>query len=461
MKTLTTLAVFSFAAALTAAEERVLFSTQNQLGTEQTVSGSGATHLQFLGDEAVGIVVPAVGLGHSAETFFPAAGWNAQAGDENGDGLYNSSPLLGAVDALMTRFGSAASIRDVYFSTSQLVGAAGCLATIRPGDIVRYQSGAAAEYFLTEGLIRQAFSIPANWPVNVDALEVDPGGSIFLSFEDNLVALGVAVADGAVLMIPAAAINYSASGLVLAVGAGSGEVALTEAEVDGMVVNARVQNPTTGVVNVIGDLDGLALDPLGGTFTVLREDGPHTYANLLFCGQELLGGAILSTANLGSIPTLNGLYMAYPVAGGMNLTNGDHVGLSRLAHDVGSLNALDVVGDSARLVMDAPTVSFPAAGPFHIDLGGADAFAPILMGFRVGPSVFCGVAPSVAVATPGFDAFYGPMTYLPIVLADADGFRRISGAYPGGAPVGTAVVLQSWTFVGGQISLSSPLQLQF
>jgi len=453
------------ATALGQGNEELLFTT---LGPEQTRSLVPPVSLQLIEPQDAMIVRPQTGP-HTARKHTPHDCFVTMAGDEDNDGVYWESVLGNKIDALyMTVQASFPNNnpRHMYFSPEVRIDPAVSGVPIRPGDVARIRPLGQFAFFLTEDQIRLAFGITTVFPVNVDAVAVDlQNRVVYLSLEDDVrvwvvdptgVLNAVTAKDGAILAIPVQSLfTEPVSGVV----ANSGQIVATESEVSAMVANSLMRDSSGGNPTTIEDLDGLDMDPLGGNF--FSATGPHP--NLLFCGETLTGGAILSTglsgATPGRIAQINGVAMANQGPP----TTGFAVGLRETAGTIGpdSLNGLQRLPFACEFVTETPSpVLAGGQGVLRVDIGGADpaGLTVLLVGFA--PPL----PPAAAVAMTPFPNSCFP-EYIPyvanfFVAINADGFGSWSLPLTyGNLTVG--IVAQAVTLRGAVgITLSTPLTIQ-
>ncbi|MFG0317636.1 MAG: hypothetical protein ACF8XB_10200 [Planctomycetota bacterium JB042] len=422
-------------------------------GTHSTASGSGSS-LRWITPHDVALVTPGAG---SAEPVAVHSNLATLAGDGDGDGFHADFPSPPRIDALHLHPQSedAPSLRDLFLSTGADVPCAGGGGLGR-GDVARIAPGAQAEALLAEGDIRLALGIPETVPtVDVDAFTRDEAGTVYLSFEEGMPVLGGAewLDDGGVAAIPAAAITWSGTGLVLSVAADSGVVVLSEAAVDARCANAAIANHAGNLVTGIGDVDGLEIDPGGGTFT---EAG--TFPNLVLCGESLTGGGVVSTAAGGSIAVIGGVPMGTPFEWGA--TAGAHVGLAE--GFASSLDGLLIDEPIARFVLDSKTPSLPEPGTLHFAAGGAAPGLYVTWLVTIfGDDTPGAFQPSLAFPNGGFPEWFLSTDSIAGIVADADGVAEGYVPYAGGVPAGKVLVLQGVTLIDDAPALSAPITLQF
>ena len=265
-------------------------------------------------------VRPQAGPAYSARPFLPTALQWYYVGDQDADGLYVDAATAGPggdIDAIFVKAGTTGPVspRDVFFS---IAATSTNLPGVATSDVVRFSGQGTREVFLTEVLLATA---TGGTSLNLDALAQSAAGDLFFSFSlTETLTLG-SVDDGDVLMIPASAITYDVNGNVSAITADSTVRVLTEADLIAMVNNSGFRTSVGGQVTTSFELSGLEIDPNGGTFTSTSTPA-MTLPNLLFVWNDFSNdGAIVSTANNGTIATINGVPMGSTVA-----TQGDQLG---------------------------------------------------------------------------------------------------------------------------------------
>ena len=417
--------------------------------------------LNYVHDEEVQYVVPEDTINplfdYTSKQWATNLGYNFLVGDYDGDGDYYNRSIFGAVDALLhPRKGNGARIypitmRQLFFSpreevASVIAAAPPFVSTLRPADVGRIVPGGLFEIFLSEDQVRDAFRISPNEKFNIDAIMLHKTDQwspqyqgIYLSFEDAVtitISGGTyTVNDGAVLRIPGNGIAWtvstydSVSLLAGSVTPGTGQIILTESDVNAVVATSGVKNNSGSPVSSIGDLDGLTLPKVSGYFTSQHVTGPVHH--FWFCGYNTAGGgAILSTEYGGSIPTLNGVPMANNDPGTAAST-GEQVGLVTPG-GVGSLNGLAITGDDlSHFVLDSTTPQPSGPGVINVQIGGAPAYpGNVFFGWEIGIGTAGGVdvggpPPGIFAIHPGtFPEFFRPhsmkLPFLVPVAVDSD-----------------------------------------
>lgn len=444
----------------TAAAQSLTFTT---LGSEGTRSGSSGTSLSLLTSEDVATVTP-INVGYSAESYAVHMNWNTLVGDGDGDAFYYENPLAKYVDALhpCSKSGDI-KIRDLFISGADPIPTASG-STLRPAGVGAIRPGANVVPLISEAMIRSALDITPNLlNLNVDAITVDQKGSIYLSFEDQIMtSTGVVLNDGGIAMIPAWAILWAGCS-VATVAPMSGGFILSEATMDAITANAMAADVFGGMIAGVSDVDGLEVDPRGGSIGVVLQGQQIAIPNLIFSGERLTGGAILSTNLGGDIAVINGFLMATPF--GFGPTTGSQVGLNPVSPSilgkVGSLNGLALHDLPQRFIMDSTTPYLPSAGTLDVTVGGADPGALVLVLLGLGPVGAGGFQPSVPVMNPCFPEWFSVGFGIGPFAADVNGFLNLPLAYGGGVPAGMTVVFQSVSPKGSALGFSAPITIQF
>ena len=411
--------------------------------------------------------------GYTAEKFAPHDAWLTLVGDHDADARYWESSLSAQIDAICVVYGNPSygpTMRDLFFSPARDVNSVLSANPALQGDVVRVRPGGQFELFLSESRVRTAFSI-ATPRINVDAFEYDaqppagqfppPGtrGMVYLSLErDHKMTVNcggaiqtLTVRDGAILASPVLGID--AKGAIL----GRGVLVATETEVGSMIFASSIADDSGAPVGrLIGDLDGLDLDPRPGaapTFTNSCGRFPH----LKFSGEQLTGGGIVSTHGGGSVAFINGLSM-----GSAALTDGTHCGLRPIG--VGSLNGLETDYRACRLVTETQTPLVPGGSIANIEVGGAPPGSSVFLflSSSIAPCPVAGIAASIPWPNTCFPELMVPIAggAVPLGPAAVDGTQAINFAWAGGAKV-CAVWQAVVVSPAGAIQLSTPIQQEF
>ncbi|MCA8954605.1 MAG: hypothetical protein KDC87_00945, partial [Planctomycetes bacterium] len=431
---------------------------------------------------------------HSAENFLPHLALQTLLGDEDGDGDVYTPQLTRSIQAMLVKplkwdvaqrryVPRTAPIdgREIYITPRTAVGTNVSGAPgLRPCDCGRVIANGQIEHFIRGEHIVAAFGMrdSTGQPLSVDrlgidAIAMDKDRRIYLSFEDDhQVRLkcgtgyvnGVAQ-DGALLIIPPGAWTMDARGNVASVLPESGIVALNEAQVDAMVANAKMTGVTGACLNVAVDLDSLALDQRGGTFTVSFCGQTQALPNLLFTTETMTGAGIASTRNGGEIAQANGCSLARSC--GTGPTTGEQSGLYA-SGNVGSINALESLERvPCRFVLGTPNPT-SLGGPCAWHIGtNLNVAAVWLFAGNGGLPVSNAIDFTAAYALPTDcfpDLFPQALTHGPIVVPMVpDGWGGRTGVF-GPLPLPAAVapnglLAQALVFTNGRWELSTPLTL--
>jgi len=307
---LTVTVVTALLASVASAQFPFLFSTSQQ---ERTLSGSSGTVLRDLRPNEVSMVEFSPCPVISAEKWSPRTCYLTMAGDENNDSFKWDPTVFGTIDALCEILGpvAASNQRQVFWSPSAPMGNAVSLSPLRPGDtgrIIKNGSGdGQVEYFLRAEDVQKSLGMPIS-PVivDVDAIAADPGSGVFFSLDQDTVVntqCGVTfVRDGDMLVIPAWAITWTFDLRVAAVLPGCAQVVYTEAQMSTMVQNAQVTDRNGVCQTQIQDLEALDIDWSGPVTTMVSCPGTViTVPTMIFTGELMTGGAVLTTAGGGTI----------------------------------------------------------------------------------------------------------------------------------------------------------------
>ena len=401
-----------------------------------------------------------------AGKFAPRDAWATLIGDEDGDSVIQEAFLAGKIDALLWKQGGGAgqgeymgNPRDLYFSPAvdllDCVNLNGSPKRFLDGDVGRVAPDGQFVWFLREAQIRAAFQIPAGEAINVDAVAADCGRQrVYLSFEESHTLFTtnagvVAVGDGAIVCIPVATCGEPCT-----VAAASGLLVATEAEVDAMVANSGVRDRNGALCTSVGDVDGLHAGPQSWT----NQWG--TWNDLLFTGEDLTGGIVLSTlpagagAGFGSIPAINGERLGNAAGA----TTGRQIGLDDSMQNVGSLNGLELQRRPCRFVLETATPTAAAGGAIDVQIGGAAPGNAWLL-FHIKPDQACYAHPTVPFANPCFPDLIAFQTLIGPIPINAAGHGALTLVVPAGVPP-LDLVFQGVIAPAGVVELSTPLTIE-
>lgn len=373
-------------------------------------SGSAGTNLRFLNpNEILALEFTTMSCNVlSAEKWAPRTSSNTMAGDENGDGVYWNPAIFGEIDALVTSIGSTptgiTNQRNVFWSPSAAMGTVvSGGAGLRPGDvgrIVRNTTGdGKVQYFIRAEQIQQALGLPITpIVVDVDAIAFSPNHGVFFSLDGNhavAAACGVtSILDGDVLVIPPSSLTYTADMRIGAVAPGSAHVLYTEAQMNTFTANAAVADRFGGCVTSIVDTEALEIDFAGPTFFIPGCTGTALVVpTLLFTGETLTGGAILTTQGGGQIHVAPCGPLGTPCGAGPTL--GLQIGLRPPSAAMGVPSFVNALTHTrhCRFVTEARNHVIASPAPAVIDVA---CPAPMSwMFFNFAPTGVGAVAPSL------------------------------------------------------------------
>ncbi len=426
------------------------FSTD---GKEVAASGAGGSVLfpgnpgAIFGNESVMVVSPSATTPFTAYGCATKATWAAYFGDDDGDGLYTEG-VVGRIDAIQFVPGTQnpPTIFDFYLSFSHDHGGQGrVVSPIDDGDVVRLRPAGGVTYFITRVQIASAMATPG-LDIDVDGICVASNGDIYWSMTLPQTVNGVTVEDGGVVRLPAAAYVANPDGTVAFVTPGAAQIVLREADVNVYFANAGI--------GVVGDLDGLEIDPAGGTVVVAGTG--FTIPNLWLSGDGSSTAVICSTRTGGSIASRNGVILSGGPALGLGPTNFDggavHT-VTGIAVRAGSLS-------TAPRLLNIHDTELVTPGSLVLGVGGASPNGSVLLMANLAQVTALGgytprtvVVPYVpAVSVPGgfpelytddfVDPLWGLITALPPVPVSSQGYAQFTFAVPT-LPPGFGVAFQA------------------
>jgi hypothetical protein len=440
---------------------------------ERTLSTSGGTVLQGLFPNEIAQInwSTSTCATFSAEKWTPRTAFHTMAGDEDANGVYWNPTIFGEIDALLsipnpTTTAGGPNQRTVFFSPSTAMGNNVSASPLRPGDvgrIVRNGLGdGQVQYFIRREQINTALGLPLATPVDVDAIAFQPNFGVWFSLDTDIATPlcgGTLVRDGDIVCIPGGALAYTPDLRIAGVAPNSAVVAITEAQVDAMVVNAGIADRFGACIPNAIDTEALEIDltgPVGSAPTCVGLAIPRP--TLIFSTETMTGASLLTTAGGGNIlPRPCGL-VGSPC--GTGPTFGPQIGLRQPPAPAGVPSYVNAIA-SARVchhVLEAqqPVLNvFPfgaPAGATMIDYGSQWAFNFALI--EIVPPVVPGSLP----AAP-FSLLCFPDLYAPSVVVHAWPLFGTWGSFPMVAiPPGFMgkVLFQSVGFGGSGLELSTP-----
>jgi len=454
-------------AAAAAAQAPQFLLTYSQ--PEATVSGSGGTALgQLLPNEIhyVNFTIPCSAV--SAEKWMPRTCTHVMAGDEDGDGVYFESSLLGRIDGLMTTANWTSPIggdtqRSVYYSPSQPMGTNVSGAPgLRPGDIGRIvRLGAAdgqVQHFITQELLNNALGLPAAYAIDIDACAFQPNYGLFFSVDDDVLAMTMCgpmlIRDGDVLCLPGGTMSYTGDLRVAATMPNSAVVVYNEAQMNVFTANAQVADRFGACLTSVGDVESLEMDLFGPTSTITPCPGVTVpVPNLYYSCETGTGASLLQIAGGGSIvPTPCGLAGTPCASGGP--TWGPQMGVRPTSTTTGAASFVNAIANTrvcTHTLEPQQHVVFGPAPPVQVDYNNPFVLSLVLI--ELVPAFVPPSAPAFPFSPTCFPDLYAPsiIPWLPV----GTGFG--SFATPAFPPAFTGKVLfQGVGFSTGTFELSTP-----
>lgn len=449
-----------------------------------------------------------------ARTLLPAAAMHCYLGDANNDG--NQLKFDGwktyfealQVGSLFVKHADRAQVTwdKVYFTVRDNVATKDlevftnngtAVHTLVAGDWLRLLPNGNVEFFLTAAQLAVAAGTGTGASVpGAHALAQAPNGDLYyVPVQGGQWVNGnqngpVFCNDGAICKIAAADITYDANGNVAALNPNSARLIIEEVNggpspapltVRQMVLNSGAMDRTgipVVVAGVFGKISGLCLDPNGGTFQSTYPDLGGAYTaepNLVFSADAGgYAGTLFSTANSGSIATVNGV-LCGSNQNGVPAT-GAWLGVQfDSANFQPSLMGLQIVDGLAHTPFTLDQAAFGALPNvatqplWQIDMQ-EQPFSIALLVASFGPFGSGGFAPSLPLAAfpPVFtadsfqDVFVGAgAATMGLAVADANGYGTWTFANPNnGAFVGVSFVMQAVAIAGNQVRLSNPVLTQ-
>ena len=417
-----------------------------------------------------------------APAFMPHLGLCELIGDNDGDGRFYESDILGAIDALVpprTMQGGHLTLQQTgpfYSPTVATPSITGAI--LRPGEVGRFVPGGALEHLYTVAQLRPALGFPHS-VLNVDAAALCPvqscgrfvGYDLFLSFEETVVlqpsTSPMLVKDGGVVRVPYDALTWTASSydgaaLITAMDAFSAEIAYSEADIDNILRGTFgvgfVSNATGAAVTSIGDLDGLTSGP-----EVVPGSGgpcPPTGSVLWFTGTNLTGCGVVTTDK--TIAVLDTDPLGSPATPPwITPTDGTQMGLMVTA---GTLNALARAPDGPRIVtLDCLHPQTGGSGA-QIDVGIAPAMSSTLIvmwNFGCG-STSCVDGPTTTTTWFSFPHLFVPTSGMSAASLGTASEKAGDWSSSWAPPIpGSRVVVQVGAYNSFGNFLSNPIFLEY
>lgn len=330
---------------------------------------------------------------------------------------------------------------------------------IQDGDVVRLLAGGSVTWLITEAQIVAAMNGSVT-NIDVNGFTVNPSnGDLYWTLTASADVNGTPIGDGGVIRLRG--INYVANpdGTVASVTPGAAEIVLSESDVDGFFL-AAAGTP-------VNELDGLALDPAGGSFTSLGTG--KTMPNLwMTADNAAVGPAIVTSASGG----------AYASQGGITFNSGPALGLGNVAFDGGPVSTLTALAWRSGAATTTPRfltihdLAVSAPGVMKLDIGGGTPSGSFLLVGKIPNVTGIGGFTSRLPVLPFFPSIAGPgsfpelyidnaadpifqfLAFDPPILLDPQGYGSRSWNLPA-APAGLGFAFQGIDL--GNLALSTPV----
>lgn len=509
------LALFA-CAAIAQAPQTVLFTGRFPFVSLDSVHERTGGSITQLSEFEFSTVTP--GVGAAARSLLPATAMQCYLGDADNDGNYCKFAGLKTyfenlqVGGLFVRHADRAAVTwdKVYFTVRDNVTTVGkdlevftnhgtAPYTLNPGDWVRLLPNGNVEFFLTRAQLQVAAGAPPSTGSSIHGahalLQTAAGDLYYVPVQGGQWVNGntagpVFCQDGAICKIDAAAITYDANGNVASILPNSARLVIDEVAggpssypltIRQMVLNSGAMNrdgTAIAVAGVFGKVCGLGFDPNGGTFAATFPDATNSFPqepNLVFCSDAgSYAGTLFSTANNGSVATINGVQCGSTMLGVP--ATGSWLGVQfDYANFQPSLMGFTLVDGLAYqpLLLDTPNFGSlglaPTPATWDIDVQGAPfsvaflfvAFGPGAPGQFV-PSLPLGAFPPVFTADSHGDVFVaaGAQT-LGLTVTDGYGYGTFSYGNPNvGGYSGIRFVMQAAMINNTELQVSTPILSQ-
>ena len=416
---------------------------------------SGLATAGLINPDELAVVTPTAGV-YSARPFLPIGTQWAYLGDADQDGRLVDSSTGGPgndVDAVFVKRAVGAPVgpvgpRDVFFSKEETEGFD---TTFEDSDVVRFRPGGVLERFISEAQLVSLVGQGASGDVDLDALCQTPAGDLLCSFSSTELVNGLTVDDGGIVFIPSSGLTYDAQGNVSAVQAGAAQIFLDEPAVFQIIQNSGFATSVGGNPSTLLELSGLEYDAANSS----PENGLHVLFTWAGFSND---GAVLSTFNAGSIPTLNGQPLASTVA-----TVGTQIGLLPDSSGLQGLGGIALV-DGLKIIptLENHPVNLITSSTTLFsrrELTGATPGGGVLFFVEVGPTATGSVLPSTQLIGIG-ELFTPSLILLGSATADGAGVASRIDFYPQ-TLVGSDQNLVFQGFDLATFQLSAPAGLQF
>ncbi len=389
----------------------VLWSPQALVASTIDSAGSGpaaTNNAAIIDNDGILCVSP----GGDAYGLMDRSTWSTFAGDDDNDGSYTDG-VIGNLNAihLPATAPSPPSLFDFYVSISSDTGPAGIFASgaIQDAEIVRFKPDGTHDKFLTKAQVLDLLCPCVN-PNNLDinGFTMDPvSGDLYITFTGAVNLSTGVVDDGGIIRVPSSGFTLDTAGNVATTVTGAAQLVLSEGEVNQMFINAGLNSGAT-------EVDGLQIDPAGGTFTSFAG---VTFPNLWMVDDGLNDLAVVSTQGFGTIATVNGVGLQGGTALGVYPTT-----VAGLIPNASGICFLAKDMTNRPLLIDVSPTAQTTPGAVRIDLAGGDPSAVLQLFLDLtavvntpggAPSRITGLLPPTV---GGFEGVYLPLPLSPLPL---------------------------------------------
>lgn len=464
----------------------------------------------------ISYVIPVPGV--PARTLLSANAMQAYLGDANNDGnfckfagfkTYFESLQIGGL-FVKAADRAAVSWDKVFFTVRDNVAGKDfevfknggtATQTLVAGDWLRLRPNGDVEFFLTAAQLQVAAGNPPSTGSSVHgahALLQTPAGDLYYVpvqgghwVNGNTPGTAVFCQDGAICKIDASAITYDSAGNVASIAPNSARLVIDETAggpsatpltIRQMVLNSGAVNrdgTAIAVAGVFGKVSGIAFDPNGGTFTSRFPDPLGNYTsepNLVFCSDAgSYAGTLFSTANNGSVATINGTLcgsttLGVPANGAWLGVNFDY---ANFQPSLMGFTLCDAVLPPPVQIDQNGFGKLPLAttqATWNVDVFGTPVTAAFVL-LAIGnntpgtfqPSVPLGFLPPLFTSDSWNDLFLTnqPILTFGLTLTDINGYGTVSIPNPNtGGFTGLTFLLQGLALQPAGFQLGSPMVVQ-
>ncbi|MFT7464455.1 MAG: hypothetical protein ACI9EF_002811 [Pseudohongiellaceae bacterium] len=313
-------------------------------------------------------------------------------------------------------------------------------------------------FFLRESVLVNALGQPPAAPevdtpmVDIDAFTQDFDGNVYLSFRHDEVVGGTLLSDDGVVCLPRSELQLDWNGNINQITPNSAVIVLDKPAVNALLQNAALVTPSGNTIKSLVDLQALALDPHGGTFTPVNPVPglPDGVPHLFFNGQSL-GATVLTTRDGGSMAEINGLTLGSSPASGAALGLDPDSSMGATS----DLNGLLVAAtDRIPLIVEVESLTVEHDGQLGFVLGN---FKPLSWAWIKATAVFPAWGDSITALPSETDSPY-PWLLVPepsvqwAVAIDQNGRARLQIPLAITPDVNFWVLFQAYEVGSGELS---------